>query len=862
MSDAIARLNLVLQGRYRVERELGSGGMATVYLAHDERHNRPVALKVLKPELAAVVGAERFLAEIETTANLQHPHILALYDSGNVDGLLFYVMPYVEGESLRDRLERNRQLPVDEAVGIAVTVAEALDFAHRRGVIHRDIKPANILLQDGKPVVADFGIALAVSSAGGHRLTETGLSLGTPHYMSPEQATGEVVGPQTDTWALGCVLYEMLAGEPPYTGSTPQAILGRIITGEAPSASAERRSVPPGVDAAVRRALEKLPADRFTSAAGFAKALQDPGFRHGVGMGAAPGASNRRTLVWGLVALTGIAAMAIALLVRPVAPPPMATSVTLPGGAALRSLGRGLLDVSPDGRTLVYSVRNADGEAQIHLRPLDRFEAIALPDVGSNAFFSHDGQWVAYAGGGAIRRAPVGGGPSVVVCADPECGFESGTWTTADTIVYSRDFDGLYKVAAAGGQAIPLTTLDQAAGEIDHMRPQALPGGRILYGVRFSTGDREIRLLSDGGVRTVHLGSSHARYVNGLLLYVVGSSLLAVDFDPDEESTDGESIEILDDLRLIWGGAAFAVSDDGTLVYVPEDPSAPGLDLVRVSRDGTPEVLSQGRRFERPRLSPTDSTVLVFGDRGALWTFDFASRIERRLTDGGLNYSPVWAPGDRILFGSVVDGRSNIFIKSADERNDTERFLTSEEVQWPDAVTPDGRTLLFSQRSRTMGGDTWTVPFPSGGEPTLLMGDESTTWPTGVSPDGRWLAYVTDRGGTGSEVYVTDFPDLVVHRRVSIDGGSESVWSPRLGELFYRNRDRMMVVAYRTDENGQFQPQPPRELFEEPYATCCTGLAEYAVAADGQSFFMLQGGEAREIRVWRGWERVAAAGQR
>ena len=227
MSDPITRLNAALEGRYRIESELGEGGMATVYLADDIKHERKVALKVLKQELAAVVGAERFLAEIKTTANLTHPHILPLFDSGEADGFLFYVMPHIEGESLRDRLDREHQLPVDDAVQIAKNVAEALDYAHRQGVIHRDIKPANILLLDGKPVISDFGIALAVGAAGGHRLTETGLSLGTPHYMSPEQATGDGnVGPATDMYALGCVLYEMLVGEPPYIGSTAQAILG------------------------------------------------------------------------------------------------------------------------------------------------------------------------------------------------------------------------------------------------------------------------------------------------------------------------------------------------------------------------------------------------------------------------------------------------------------------------------------------------------------------------------------------------------------------------------------------------------------------------------------------------------------
>src|SRR5437773_5364280 len=229
--DAAAQLKTALGGRYEIAREIGRGGMATVYLARDVRHNRNVALKVLEPELGAVLGVERFLAEIRVTANLQHPNLLPLFDSGQANGLLFYVMPYVEGESLRHRLDREHQLPVDEAVRIAVAVANALEHAHRHGVIHRDLKPENILLQSGQPMVADFGIALAISNAGGARITQTGLSLGTPQYMSPEQATGDrAIDARTDIYSLAAVLYEMLTGEPPHIGNSVQAIIARVLT--------------------------------------------------------------------------------------------------------------------------------------------------------------------------------------------------------------------------------------------------------------------------------------------------------------------------------------------------------------------------------------------------------------------------------------------------------------------------------------------------------------------------------------------------------------------------------------------------------------------------------------------------------
>ena len=374
MSDPVVRLNAALEGRYAIERELGEGGMATVYLADDLKHERKVALKVLKPELAAVVGAERFLAEIKTTANLQHPHILPLFDSGKAGSFLCYVMPYVEGETLRERIDRDQQLPIEEAVRIATSIAEALDYAHRQGVIHRDIKPANVLMLEGKPVISDFGIALAVGAAGGGRLTETGLSLGTPHYMSPEQATGDQsVGAATDAYALGCVLYEMLVGEPPYTGPNAQAVLGQIIIGNAVSALEKRSSVPPNVDAAIRKALEKLPADRFSSAQDFVRALGDEHFRYGEAVaagagGAAAGPWNRLTMVgWSLAAVTTL--IAAGSFLRPEPPQPVSRHVlSTEGWAGLGFPFGQYAALAPHGSSMILPVGSSASDVQLALK--------------------------------------------------------------------------------------------------------------------------------------------------------------------------------------------------------------------------------------------------------------------------------------------------------------------------------------------------------------------------------------------------------------------------------------------------------------------------------------------------------------
>src|SRR5881227_2814156 len=277
MADVRERLEAALAEHYAIDRELGAGGMATVYLARDLKHDRHVAVKVLRPELAAVLGIDRFLSEIRVTAHLQHPHILPLFDSGQAGGLIYYVMPHVEGESLRQRLSREKQLPIEDALEITRAVASALDYAHRHGVIHRDIKPENVLLHDGQALVADFGVALAVTAATGGRLTETGLSIGTPHYMSPEQATGErQITARSDVYSLGSVLYEMLVGEPPFTGPTAQAVVAKVLTEAPPAVRAKRATVPEHVEEAIQVALQKLPADRFGTAAEFATAVAAP----------------------------------------------------------------------------------------------------------------------------------------------------------------------------------------------------------------------------------------------------------------------------------------------------------------------------------------------------------------------------------------------------------------------------------------------------------------------------------------------------------------------------------------------------------------------------------------------------------
>lgn len=411
--SSLSELAQALRDRYTIDREIGRGGMATVYLAHDLRHDRPVALKVLLPDLSAVLGPERFLREIQLTATLQHPHILPLYDSGEVGGLLYYVVPYVEGGSLRDWLIRDRQLPLEEALTLIESVAGALDYAHSRGVIHRDIKPENILIQEGQPLLADFGIALAVRRAGGDRLTETGLSLGTPEYMSPEQATGDRgLGPQSDIYSLGAVAYELLVGEPPITGPTGEAVLARVVLELPRSIRTVRATVPAGVEAAIMKALSKVPADRFRTTGEFAAALD---------LSAAPAVPRRGTkpIRKAGLALAAIAAAGLIVLIArsfpdPARPPPAVRRQLTFSGKVL------VAAISPDGKFLAYTVQ-ADTVEHLVVQELDG----GAPDTvdtrlgHNNLEWSPDGSRLLFGFRDRAFVIPRSGGPARSIVSPP-----------------------------------------------------------------------------------------------------------------------------------------------------------------------------------------------------------------------------------------------------------------------------------------------------------------------------------------------------------------------------------------------------------------------------------------------------------
>jgi len=876
MSDDITdRLSAALSGRYIIERQLGEGGMATVYLAEDVKHHRKVALKILKPELAAVVGAERFLTEIQTTANLHHPHILPLHDSGEADSFLFYVMPYVDGDSLRERLDRERQLPVDEAVSIAVALAGALDHAHQRGVIHRDIKPANILLQDGQPVIADFGIALAVGAAGGARLTETGLSVGTPYYMSPEQATGDqVIGPSSDVYALACVLYEMLVGEPPFPGATAQAVLGKIISGHVASVTDTRPQVPANVDAAIRRALEKLAADRFPAAADFARALSDRSFRYGDEVAGTVASRGP----WKAVALgaTGVAvalgALAgWALLHRGALEPVSRYAVELPEGHDPMQIFGSNIALSPDGSELVYVGPSADGKAstQLWLRRRDQLDPKPMPGTedGISPSFSPDGKSVAYVTNPShvVKTASVDGAPPITV-TDQDVQGGNVAWAPDGNLYYNGN-KGIERVAATGGKPTLFSPLDTAKHETFRAWIQALPNGKgILFTIAPANEtdtkqyDVAVADLATGKTKVLVRGVV-ARYAStGDLIYVTADgSLLAAPFDQDAMKLTGPPVALTQGIAIgIYGSVDLSLANDGTLAYVTGAAVSGLAQAVWVTRDGTVTPVDSTWHFD-PGLPEADVAVSPDGKRLAvsavadgnadIWvkTLDSGHGPLSRLTfDTASDTRPRWSrDGKTIRYISTRGGHEDVWTQPADGTGSAHLLLHLAKPILEEQLTPDGKWFLLRlggalnvTNDRDIvalrRGDTTTVPVAA--EPY----DEKAV---AVSPDGRWVAYASTETGS-NEIYVRPFPDANAGKwQVSSGGGINPVWARSGRELFYVDGKNRMVAAEVTTDGG-FHVTGHHTLFSlnDRNLYAAANYACYDVSPDGKRFVMLQVG--------------------
>jgi serine/threonine-protein kinase len=867
------RLQRALGGAYRLERRLARGGMARVYLARDLRHERAVAVKVLDPALGAALdadgGAERFLAEIRVTAGLHHPNLLPLFDSGAADGLPFYVMPYVDGESLRQRLRRESPLPVDEAVRIALGVAAGLEHAHAHGVVHRDLKPENILLQGGQPVVADFGIALALSHAGGARATRPGFTLGTPQYMAPEQAEGGgAADPRGDVYSLGAVLYEMLTGDPPHAAGSAQAVLAKRRAERPTPARALRPGVPEHVSRAVDRALERLPADRPATVREFAELLAG---RWDAGPSRAapvpPSARRwRRAAAAGGIALVGAGALALWALPRGDAPVQTTRFVVAPIPDA--AIGRPPT-ITPDGGSLVYAGSAAAGR-RIFVRPVGELTArpLAGTEGALSVFVSPDGRWAAFfTSDDRLKKVPLGGGPVTVLAGAFR--YSAGSWAGGDRIVLATEGQGgLTWIPAAGGPHRRLTRLATARGETRHGAPLALDGGRLVVftaerhrnGPVPADGELAVATLDpDAAAPAAHtlLGVRARRAVaavDGRLLYITpdGAALMAVEFDAARRRAVGAPVAVLEQPQ--GGIDAVALARNGTLLYSRRsDANAP----VRVDSAGGARPLFRGASgyFMNPRFSPEGRRLAVQGTspRGTdVWIYDVATGTRAQLTTLGSAIGPTWTPdGRRVVFLSTQGGRSALWAQRADGSAPAERVVEGDGVFAAD-VAPDGREVVFQRQAGGSWG-IWRAPMDGSGPPRPVVVEGFDAFMPALSPDGRRLAYAANASGR-HEVYVRPYPGPGAAVQVSETGGTEPAWSRDGRRLFFRGDRRMhsatlaappaLAVAGRatlfTEAFDGDMPMPHRN---------------YDVSPDGREFVMIAAApDARpETVVVLGW---------
>jgi serine/threonine protein kinase len=801
---SVERLAAALADRYNVERELGAGGMATVYLAEDVKHGRRVAVKVLHPELAAALGADRFLAEIKTTANLQHPHILPLHDSGEADGFLFYVMPFVDGESLRDRLSRETQLPLDDALRIAREVADALGYAHSHGVIHRDVKPENILLQGGHALVADFGIALAVQQAGGHRMTQTGLSLGTPQYMSPEQAMGErSIDARSDIYALGAVTYEMLAGDPPFTGSSVQAIVAKVMTERPQPLRTVRDTVPAGVEQAVLKALAKLPADRFASTAEFMAALHAPATVESAGRGMVP---MRAHSMWPAAVLTVMVIGALGVagwsLARTRATPssaifdaglpndaPMSSGTT--SGATGFGHPNGGLSIAPNGTFVVYSAPQGDStilwyrslvDASAH--PIDGTAGGTLPRISPDgarlAFVAGDRTLVLPISGGAPRRLMDGDPPTTLMwvsatrlLAINNQGYTLN-WIDPEVGVVERQALNGRDGRCFSGQWLParrqlLCSFNESATILDLTRNEGLP-------IRVRAVDGSLGARASGAAFRL-IGDRYMTYV------ALDGTLRAAAFDP-ETRTLGRSVAIVSGVdRDVVGGAQLDLAANDLLGFAPTTRSTASR-MVALKSGAEPQPLpidaATFLRFDMSRDRRRLAAVVLTDDGVELRIYDLRLGRSQAWLRGNDIRMPLWTPrGDRLAVYIRSDSGSALLLGSPDAAGPPDTLMRGQgpETAFDPVDFPDDTTLI------ARGGGTRSYRVHLATRPVRIDTLLTDAFFSTVSPDGKHLAWHT---ASSNQLFVGGYPPSA-RRQLIATAGVEPLWLSPTSLLFRSN---------------------------------------------------------------------------
>ncbi len=870
---------------YRILGTLGRGGMGDVYRARDTKLGRDVAIKLLPEKFTSdPERCTRFQREARVLASLNHSNIEAIYELAEWKGRRFLVLELIEGDTLADRLRRGK-LPLDEALQIAKQIAEALEVAHKKGIVHRDLKPANIKLTvQGKVKVLDFGLArrleLEAPSSGDSKSTELaqrtvdGAVLGTVPYMSPEQSRGQPVDKQTDVWAFGCVLYEMLTGRAPFSGETTVDLLSSINRDD-PNWLLLAQCAPAAIVALTRQCLQKDVHHRLRDIGDALVQIEELQREPAAGPQAIAN-TKMKTVRVALWILTGMIAGGILTYVWTLRLP---RTISQPGTtrrlvihlpepdriAFARSvpygIGRPSIALSPDGKYLAYVVEHGN-ERQLYLRAIDKFDGNPLPqtDGAFLPFFSPDGQWIGFFTDTQLKKVFVGGGSPVVLCEARN--VFGACWGADNSIFFSPD-DGssLFQVSGDGGT--PKRIGQSPSGvysDYPFFFPNVLPGTEFLLvnrTVYYQQGTICLYSLKTGEQRVLIQGGTGAQYMpTGHLLYARQGELLVTPFDINRLQITGVPVPVLQGVRTeSYGSGQFSFSLDGTLAYVP---GGSGLDakLTWVDRLGKVESLPvQTQTYGDFRISPDAQhlAATIYGTTVDIWVYEFKRNAWTRLTSQGVNTSPLWTPdGKRVVYTASVDGSaSNLFWQASDASGKPERLTTSQYIQTPGSWSPDGKTLLVRQYNPT-GQDILALQF-EGDKTTMspyLNSPANESFPT-FSPDGKWVAYASTESGR-FEVYIAAYPTPARRFQISTNGGEEPKWSPKGNELFYRNGQKWMKVDISL--GSPVAVGKPENLFEGPFVNV-PGYS-YDVGPGAQKFLVLQeagAGSSSEIRIVLNW---------
>jgi len=860
-------------GPFRIEKELGRGGAGVIYLAHDTKLDRSVAIKSLPAELMENPKARtRFAREARVLASLNHPNIATIYEElEEAEGVGYLILEYVPGQTLAERIMRGPKIKLKEALSIALQIAEAVAAAHEHDVIHRDLKPGNIkITPEGKVKVLDFGLAKAV---GGEALdqqstvTEPGRVIGTPAYMSPEQARGKPADKRSDIWSFGCVLYEMLTATVPFQGETVSDTLANILQTD-PDWQALPQTTPANIRSLLRHCLKKDPRRRLQHIGDAGIEIDETLTSLTVSVPTVEKmrpAGLRRLIAWAAACLILIvlATSLITWNLKRTPPPRQAARrfiIRPQTDLSTDALWHHALALSPDGRRLAYVEEGSDGRRKIFLRELNEFQAKPLPGTEGavSPFFSPDGQWVGFADHHQrkLKKVSLKGGEPIIL--SDSLNFRGGSWGTDDTIIFTpggTDKErGLWRISASGEGLEKLTFPDPNQGESGHFWPQILPGGKEVLFTNVRTvgleNQIEVYSLKTGQRRPLFKGGTCAQYVpTGHIVYAHTETLYAIRFDIKQFKVFGSAVPVIPDVMI--GGsqsAHFAISQDGSLAYVPVVTRSTELRPVWVDRQGqvVPLPAATPRNYMTVQISP-DGTRLAFTivDAGSpnVWIYDLTRHTLNPLTSDGLSFVPFWElDGKSVLFGSYQAGKVQLFRQNVAGSGKPELLVTFEEILSSlTSCSPDGKKILvgrydYDPNHPRWDNDIWVVLLEEQNEKYHLRPfiQRNHNQRFGVwSPDGRWIAYTSDETGRW-EVYVEEYPGPGTKTMISTEGGYEPVWSQNGEELFYRGgRDSPKMIAATIETEPEFRVTQFKTLFES------INFQSYDVAPDGR-FLMIQ----------------------